>query len=78
MRNIPGTIDHGHFDTGMIDKLNNLVEELTGAPLHPEHRNNTGLYLQGQKVGVVRLYREDPSANLPNVKGKPWESYTGD
>lgn len=78
LRNIPGTIDHGHFDTGMIDKLNNLAEELTGAPLHPEHRNNTELYLQGEKVGVVRLYREDPSADLPNVKGKPWESYTGD
>lgn len=78
LRNIPGTIDHRHFDTGLIDKINTFAEELTGKPLHPTHRNNSGLHLHGEKVGVTRIYRSDPSEGLPKVIGDPSAQMKGD
>lgn len=77
-RNIPGTYNPGHFNTGLTRLTNSLTERLTGKPAYPALAAADKLNLGGEKVGVIRLHRVDPSADLPKVRGRrPWDLYKG-
>lgn len=78
IRNCPGTPSFGHYDMGLINRINNLAEQLTGTPMFPNQTNSTKLHLRGEKVGVTRVFKDDISAELPQVQAEPWKQYTGD
>ena len=78
VKHIPGTIDHGHFDTSLIDKINTLSEFIFGEPHYTGETNGDAYAAVGESTGVVKLCREDMSRVIVPPGQEPWKDYTGD
>lgn len=80
-RNIPDTPNYGHYDMGLLNKINRVYESMAGQPLFSSPWTNTHAFTIGgsKHTGVTRVFREDVSTQLPKVQGTtPWTDYTGD
>lgn len=65
IRNIPGTVDYGHFNMQYKQITNEAMINICGKPKYPDLVGRNEFYIPGQTtVGVVRIFNEDPTQYL--------------
>jgi hypothetical protein len=65
VRNIPGRVNHGHYDQHLLEDINELMVDLCGVPMYSDVPARGEFYVPGEStIGITRLYDEDPTAAL--------------